>query len=648
MVQSSHVTILPPPPVPHLPSTKRRTSLKGDTTTRIQRLSSLPDIYTSPNAAVSCATGPSKTVHSVLDEVQRQGGEVLKKHILSESGRRLAQDVRLLADSTQKTLNEKFDGGKLVEELWSASKGISISVEPDNQALASLNEADTTGKSVLHILKLFITSTEFRRLVSDFFDIFHDQVIGWAEKPKPSNPNASSESLTHIEHDSIAQSGLDRSVSNMSLNSHKSHAGRIRHTISQVFPKENRQTLASRIKAILTEVESNPEYSPALQFILKNVGRLANFDVNAAESEDDNISRVFNDVKLALENFAGGMSLDALLLGIKDISLATADDVEVQEFWQDIKTFMNRSLKDSEFVKETNYDQAWSAFVSRGRSLLYDNPAYRETLLKIADEADMFTTAVSTDATTTTLRRSFSNLWKDAFLDDQGRPVLKLDLLQDLRRVLPSIFKENLAEVSLPRIEYSDNEFDYFSDNIVIHADEILPKYIVLDVRTAMDTTNPSIESSIDTFIRLQISEMHVSSKNIEFGYKKKTGFPHIREHGLVDFSTAGGKGIQVDVLIQPNFAASKQAYRVVESHCNIRSLNIRLHDTKHAALNKMVTPFITRMVKKKVCEMIEERLQQMLGVIGDGAVFVGGVIKQETEKLEQKAENRGLIQPVM
>jgi len=52
---------------------------------------------------------------------------IQQKHILSESGRRLAQDIRLLADSTQRTLNEKFDGGKLVEELWDARKGIKIS-----------------------------------------------------------------------------------------------------------------------------------------------------------------------------------------------------------------------------------------------------------------------------------------------------------------------------------------------------------------------------------------------------------------------------------------------------------------------------------------------------------------------------------------
>lgn len=328
-------------------------------------------------------------------------------------------------------------------------------------------DADSTTKNILNILRLFITSSEFRKLISDFFDIFHDQVNGWAEKPKPSNPNASSESLTQIDSESVAHSNLNTSASDLSLASQpNSHSGRIIRKVSQVFPKENRQTLASRVKCILTEVESHSEYRPALQYIIKNVGRLADFDINAVNPEDENISRVFSDVKLALENFAGGMSLDSLMVGLKDISIATADDVEVHEYWQDIRSFMSHSLKEPDFVKTTNYDQAWSAFVSRGRSLLYDNPAYRETLLKIADEADMFSTAVSTDATTTTLRRSFSNLWKDAFLDDSGRPVVKLDLLQDLRRVLPSIFKENLAAVPLPRIEYSDNEYDYFSDNM--------------------------------------------------------------------------------------------------------------------------------------------------------------------------------------
>jgi len=622
MVQtSSHPTILAPPPVPHVQPTKKQTPLKGDSTTRIPKLSSLPNIYSSANAAVTCATGPSKIVHDVLDQVQKQGGEVLQKHILSESGRRLTQDIRLLADSTQRALNEKLEGGRLIEDLWDAKRGVHVQANPTDEGAASqiASVESGTGAKMLQILKMFVTSTEFRKLIVDFFDIFHDQIIGWAEKPKPSNPNASSESLPQLNHADESDLDLPNSVSQSSLHSlSQTNTSKVRRRLSQAIPKETRQTLASRIKAILTEVESHPEYSPALQFILQSFERLTHFNVEVIDSQNQDTSRIVRDVKQALENFAGGMSLDNFLIGIKDISIATADDVEVQEFWQDIKEFLDRSLKEPQFVKETNYDQAWAAFVSRARSLLYDNPAYRETLLKIADEADMFSTAFSTDATTATLRRSFSNLWKDAFLDDRGHPVVKLDLLQDLRRILPSIVKENLASVHIPRIEYTDEEFDYFADNIVIHADEILPKYIILDVRTAVDTTNPTIESSIDTFVRLQISEMHLSANNIEFGYKKKTGFPHIREHGLVDFSTSPGKGIQVDMLVQPDFSSSSKAFRLVESQCTIRGLHIRLHDTKHATLNKMVTPFITRMVKKKVAEMIEQKFQSVLGVIGD------------------------------
>jgi hypothetical protein len=180
-----------------------------------------------------------------------------------------------------------------------------------------------------------------------------------------------------------------------------------------------------------------------------------------------------------------------------------------------------------------------------------------------------------------------------------------------------------------------------------VHADELAPKYIVLDVRTAIDTTNPTVESSVDTFIRLQISEMHISASNIEFGYKKKTGFPHIREHGLVDFSTNEGKGIQVDLLMQPDFSQSHEAFRMVESECNIRGLSMRLHDTKHAAFNKMITPFITKVVKKRVSQMIEEKMLHLLSTLGDNAVVVGSLIKQEGMQLEQKAEDHGLVQPI-
>jgi hypothetical protein len=388
--------------------------------------------------------------------------------------------MRLLADSTQKALNEKLEGGKLVEDLWQAQRAI----QKDHKSRSSLNlsemaEAETTKSAaaetaaqVLHISKMFITSGEFRKLVADFFEIFHDQVIGWADHPTmPRNPNASSESLPQLEHDANSIEPMSASISCNSLQSAsqsqlQTTTGKIRRSLSQAVTKESRQTLATRIKKILAEVEDHPEYSPALQFILKNLERLSHLDIGVVDSDDENISRMVADTKKALENFAGGAKLDAFLFYVKDLSAATADDTEVQEYWQDIKEFLARSLKEPAFVRETNYDQAWGAFVSRGRSLLYDNPSYRETLLKVATEADMFSTAFSTDATTTTLRRSFSNLWKDAFLDERGRPVVKLDLLHDMRRVLPSVFKENLASVHIPRIEYSDDQFDYFADNM--------------------------------------------------------------------------------------------------------------------------------------------------------------------------------------
>lgn len=195
--------------------------------------------------------------------------------------------------------------------------------------------------------------------------------------------------------------------------------------------------------------------------------------------------------------------------------------------------------------------------------------------------------------------------------------MLKPELLDDLRIVLPSIIKENLANVPLPPLVHSDEDYNFELTNLTLLGDSLVPRYITVDTvyatlhrvcdsmlifiiayyyghdhckwvrrhgNVCKANDSPSSQmTNLRTKVRVQLAQMYVSAKDVNFSYKKKSGLMHMSDNGLLSFNTPdSSKGITVDLLLSPDFSPVRKSFKVAECEVSIDSLDLKLDDVKH------------------------------------------------------------------
>ncbi|CAG8848351.1 28924_t:CDS:2, partial [Racocetra persica] len=95
----------------------------------------------------------------------------------------------------------------------------------------------------------------------------------------------------------------------------------------------------------------------------------------------------------------------------------------------------------------------------------------------ITEEAAAFNEGLQEDRTTRQWTHDLECLVRDIFLDEKGRPTIKFELVKDFRKIL-SIVAEKLRFIPLPKLENSDDTYEFSFDNTVLHVSDIVPRHL--------------------------------------------------------------------------------------------------------------------------------------------------------------------------
>lgn len=122
---------------------------------------------------------------------------------------------------------------------------------------------------------------------------------------------------------------------------------------------------------------------------------------------------------------------------------------------------------------EDSATDEWNALYDRGNFLLRDR--YRNHTDRIVDETKFLADQFDRDVQNKKFGESVQKLFTDLGNDENGKPTFKPHLLKDLSEViLPAAF-ESIQYVPIPRMEYSDPQFDAVIENLVIESDNLMP-----------------------------------------------------------------------------------------------------------------------------------------------------------------------------
>jgi len=294
--------------------------------------------------------------------------------------------------------------------------------------------------------------------------------------------------------------------------------------------EEERNRLVTRFKNVMIEAHKNQQYQEAISELMDLISQLSQQTQDLTQhlssnltgpreqiNNNDSLQIATKNARDIVEKFAN-QSLDPLINSIREFGRQMKNDQELRDYFKDVRQFIGKSLHDTEFVQNTDYTQSGSDLINTGRQLLLEK--YRDQSENVRRQANSFNEAIQNDPTTARWRKDLDNLITDLFLDDNGSPTIKYELIKDAAKIIP-VLTTQLQYLPLPRIENSDDEYDFAFDNMVLHLPDILPSHAHLSLTSDINLDREAT-SSIKNYAFFEVSKIRADARNIAFYYKKK------------------------------------------------------------------------------------------------------------------------------
>ncbi|KAJ1924704.1 hypothetical protein IWQ60_005024 [Tieghemiomyces parasiticus] len=260
---------------------------------------------------------------------------------------------------------------------------------------------------------------------------------------------------------------------------------------------EQRETLIGRFKELMREVQTHPDYQRAIEELLDLLTELRTHltemsrhtQQHGREHADENpdLKRSVANARQLIENFANGYSTRALYGAIRQFLTDVSNDERATAVQRDNKQFVLKCLRDHTYLESDQYRTDARGLLERNRDTFQaHSQAASET---IGHELRQLMDGFRRDPVTRQWTDSLGGLFSDLFLDEQGKPTFKTNLVHDAVKVLPELVAA-ARYVPLPRIESADDQFEFAVDNTVISLSNILPNNVTISTRTDIDFGN--------------------------------------------------------------------------------------------------------------------------------------------------------------
>ncbi|KAI8647662.1 hypothetical protein BD408DRAFT_408295 [Parasitella parasitica] len=401
------------------------------------------------------------------------------------------------------------------------------------------------------------------------------------------------------------------------LDDHKQFA---QGTVNENIPQEKQDELLRRLQNALFEVQQNPKYQDAVSTLIQLIkvwsSRLTKVSkgVISTAKENDKPEQVNyreqseKELKAIIECWAQGESIDPLLYGIQDVVRDMQNDDHLGEYYRSVIRYVNRLLKVPGFAQKDESTQEGRRLMDQGNHIIKGR--YKEHLNFLSSESRKYMNLMAEDQVSKELYARIAKIHRDLWMDGEGNPAFKPHLLNDMRMTLLPAFIDEVKYIPIPRIEYSDPQFDIVIENLILSGDSLLPN--VFD--TKIESFNSfSLRSDIESkpshqTLYVRMSEIQAEIDDVVFSYKKKTGFPKLSDRGVAAL-TVGGKGITVTARITTIANNPAKTFKVASCKCHVDNLKIKVNESKHDILYKAVLPLIIGQVKRQISRVIEDRV---------------------------------------
>jgi len=207
--------------------------------------------------------------------------------------------------------------------------------------------------------------------------------------------------------------------------------------------------------------------------------------------------------------------------------------------------------------------------------------------------------------------------------------------LKDLTDVIIPAFFENVRYVPLPRIEYTDPMIDAIVENLIIESDNLFPNELEIQSDNYFKWGRKKVASRNKNKIRVAMSGVQMDLKDVSYYINKKTGFPSIKDKGVMDIYM-GGSGFSFDVALETADKTDRTHYfKVTKVKVDIKNLKLKMKQSNHKLLFNIFKPTLMGVVKPALTK-VEKQIKES---IEKGDAFAHEIAR-EAEKAAKEVEN--------
>ncbi|KAF8468285.1 hypothetical protein BDZ91DRAFT_656346, partial [Kalaharituber pfeilii] len=541
---------------------------------------------------------------------------------------------------------------------------------------------------------LLYSSPEFRKLISDSSiiarDIFADaassaasyaskaadQATQAAERTRPTEEQLSqvdrpAPSLPSREEGEQAGSNIESSVTGSipsadqlkyrALSTSQRYAAEARKRtykasedvqsyLAQKFPKQRRDAAINRLKKLLVDVQNNPDFQSSAEFLINLFKDYASRVRDAAIEEgqktkhtvradthvgyDEHFEQALVKGKEILTAFAGGKTPDAVTSALAQVIRDVQSDEDLQNFYDEVADFLHRMLTDVDFAGSDYADAEAHEHYDRSKKLLEEKAdTYRPHIDHLFNEFNAYLSAMQTDRGNVRVVNASQKLFNSLMIQDPKTKTyhVRTRVARDILDVLLPKMVSEIKYIPLPRIEYSDRDWDLILENVVLESEHFLPRRLLVEAHTRAEYTDEhTFVSHYSGYTRVHISNLSMCVKDASFVLRKKTG--------LVPFSDKGWMDVHMDisldvVLDNANYDDFFDDDEAAESYFHVRSVKVNVNKFGYAYLGyhrwaaKLLAPVIRPVIRGVIGRMMEEKVR-------DGVTWVDREVKAAIERM--------------
>ncbi|RPA99516.1 hypothetical protein L873DRAFT_1683147 [Choiromyces venosus 120613-1] len=503
---------------------------------------------------------------------------------------------------------------------------------------------------------LLYSSPEFRKLLNDVTivsrDIFADAASfaanvasSAAEKARPEEDISEIEKPAESAGPDIPSTSQmrsmakDKGISYADALRKQTHQSRydMESYLREKFPKQRRDAVINRLKGSISEIQKNEDFNRAVDFLLEMAQNYIGGLVDSLTKEtsaqkptvrtDEHFDRAVQDLKAIIMVFADGKSLDDIHSAAKKVIEDIQSDEDLHNFYRDVFSFLNRALKQMDFITSDAADAEAHELYDRSTRLLQEKrDAYQPDMEALFQELTSFLTAISQDRENRRVIEASKKVFNDlVILDSRGNfKGFKRRIVRDMLDVLLPRLLGEVRYVPIPRVEYQDRDYDLILENLILESDHFIPYRTIFETVTRAEFINEYIfTSKYSGTSKLRLQGITMYAKDMAFVVRKKTGLVTYEDRGFLDIYL-DGRGADAEVVLESHSEDdddydddNQDVYGAGGHYFSVKSVKVNIHNFRykynayHTWAAALLSPIVRPMVRKLVASILEQKIKQ-------------------------------------